>query len=156
MTIKLYPYQENVVDEIEEKFNQYVENILKQKFSTDIPFVCFLKSITGSGKTAMLASTADRLVKQNKRSKNSIVLWLSYSKVVVEQTLTNLSSNGKCNSLIPQVEVYPLSQLRSTLPVTIGHIIYLATTSTFNVNVKKKEDYRLIYDKGEDEGGISG
>jgi len=54
------------------------------------------------------------------------------------------------------VEVYPLSQLRSTLPTTNSHIIYLATTSTFNINVKNKADYRLIYDKGEDEGGISG
>jgi hypothetical protein len=75
--------------------------------------------------------------------------------VVVEQTLNNLS-NSRYDSLIPKVEVYPLSQLRSTLPTTAGHVIYLATTSTFNINVKNKEDYRLIYDRGEDEGGISG
>jgi len=81
MTIKLYPYQENVVNEIEDKFNQYIEKVLDRKFSVDVPFICFLKSITGSGKTAMLSATADRLLK---RSKNSIVLWLSYNKVVVE------------------------------------------------------------------------
>ncbi|CAG8605331.1 9131_t:CDS:2 [Ambispora gerdemannii] len=117
MTTKLYPYQENVVDRIEEKFNQHVEKILKQEISAETPSVCFLKSITGSGKTAMLTATAERLLKK---------------------------------------KVYPLSQLRSTLPTTDGHIIYLATTSTFNINVKNKEDYRLIYDKGEDEGGVSG
>ncbi|CAI2186698.1 18501_t:CDS:2, partial [Funneliformis geosporum] len=74
-------------------------------------------------------------------------------KVVVEQTLNNLSSNGKYNFLIPKVEVYPLSQLRSTLPTTAGHIVYLATTGTFNINVKNKEDYQrrdlfIIYDEG--------
>jgi len=148
---KLYNYQEEVVNKIEDKFNQYLEKFFKQEIPIGIPFICFLKSITGSGKTAMLTATADRLLK---KSKSSIVLWLSYSKVVVEQTLTNLS--GKLNPLIPKVEVYSLSQLRSTLPTTTGHIIYLATTSTFNINVKNKEDYRLIYDKGEDEGGISG
>ncbi|CAI2184385.1 812_t:CDS:2 [Funneliformis geosporum] len=130
MTIKLYPYQENVVNEIEEKFNRYVEKFLKEEFTTNIPFICFLKSITGSGKTAML--------------------------IVVEQTFKNLSSGEKYNFLIPHVEVFPLSQLRSTLSTTAGHIIYLATTGTFNINVKNKEDHRLIYDKGEDEGGISG
>ncbi|CFW92862.1 Putative Type III restriction enzyme, res subunit [endosymbiont DhMRE of Dentiscutata heterogama] len=151
MNIKLYPYQEEVVNKIEEKFDQYLEKVFKQEIPNELPFVCFLKSITGSGKTAMLTATANRLLK---KSKNTIVLWLSYSKVVVEQTLKNLPS--KLNPLIPKVEVYPLSQLRSTLPTTAGHVIYLATTSTFNINVKNKEDYRLIYDKGEDEGGISG
>lgn len=129
MTIKLYPYQKNVVNKIEEKFNEYIEKILEQKILIDIPFVCFLKSITGSGKTAMLTATSNRLLKNRN---NSIVLWLSYSKVVVEQTLNNLSSNGKYNFLIPKVEVYPLSQLRSTLPTTAGHIVYLATMGTFN------------------------
>jgi len=71
---KLYLYQEKVVEEIKEKFDQYVERVLKQGISIDIPFVCFLKSITGSGKTAMLTATADRLLKQNEKSKNSIVL----------------------------------------------------------------------------------
>ncbi|MCE8163576.1 MAG: DEAD/DEAH box helicase family protein [Candidatus Moeniiplasma glomeromycotorum] len=153
MINKLHPYQEIAVDKIEEKFNQYVEKILKQEILINTPFICFLKSITGSGKTAMLTATANKLLKRNK---NSIVLWLSYSKVVVEQTLNNLSSGGRYNFLIPQVEIYSLQKLRSTLLTTAGHIIYLATTGTFNVNVKNKEDHRLIYDKGEDEGGFSG
>jgi hypothetical protein len=74
MAIKLYDYQKRVVDKIEEKFNQHVEKVLKQEISIDIPFICFLKSITGSGKTAMLTATANRLLKKGEKSNNSIVL----------------------------------------------------------------------------------
>jgi CRISPR/Cas system-associated endonuclease/helicase Cas3 len=74
MINKLYPYQDNAVNEIEEKFNDYLRKTPIVGFKDNpaiIPFICSLKSITGSGKTAMLALTAYRLLN---RYKNSLVL----------------------------------------------------------------------------------
>jgi len=72
---------------------------------------------------------------------------MSQSKVIVEQTLTNLSSGGKYNSLLnTKSEVYSINELISGLTTpflnNLNPIIYLTTTGVFNVQTKEG---RLIY-----------
>ncbi|CAJ0637002.1 15764_t:CDS:2 [Entrophospora sp. SA101] len=116
---KLHSYQEEAVNAINEKFQQYLDNpplTGTEKNPVPIPFIYSLKSITGSGKTAMLA------------------------------TLTS-HSGGKYNSLLnTKSEVYSINELISGLTTPFlnnpNPIIYLTTTGVFNVQTKEG---RLIY-----------
>jgi hypothetical protein len=61
---KLYPYQEQAVHAISQKFTHYITNpplAGTEKSPYLIPFIFSLKSITGSGKTAMLAALTSQL-----------------------------------------------------------------------------------------------
>jgi len=61
---QLHDYQENVVNLIEEKFQEYLTNPPlsgTEKKPYLVPFIHSLKSITGSGKTVMLAALASKL-----------------------------------------------------------------------------------------------
>jgi type III restriction enzyme len=144
---QLHDYQENVVNLITEKFRQYLANpplTGTQKTPHLVPFIHSLKSITGSGKTAMLAALVFQL---SQHCSQPLILWMSESKVVVEQTLNNLSIGGKYNWLIPQIEIYSISELIDGLTNPLNSpnpIIYLTTTGIFNVASKEG---RLIYNK---------
>lgn len=143
---KLLDYQENVINIITEKFQQYLASppvAGTQNNPYLVPFIHSLKSITGSGKTAMLAGLVYQL---SQHCPNPLIFWMSESKVVVEQTLNNLSTGGKYHWLIPQMEVYSISELINGL-VDLGNpnpLIFLTTTGIFNVQSKEG---RLIYDK---------
>jgi type III restriction enzyme len=147
MTItKLHPYQEEAVNTISQKFIHYISNpplTGTQKNPYLIPFIFSLKSITGSGKTAMLASLTSQLAEPLTAP---IVLWMSQSKVIIEQTLTNLSSGGKYSSLLPACEVYSINELINGLTTPLlnspNSLIYLTTTGIFNIQTKEG---RLIY-----------
>jgi len=61
---KLHPYQEQAVHTISQKFTNYITNpplTGTEKSPYLIPFIYSLKSITGSGKTAMLAALTSQL-----------------------------------------------------------------------------------------------
>jgi translation elongation factor EF-Tu-like GTPase len=82
---------------------------------------------------------------------------MSQSKVIIEQTLTNLSSGGKYNSLLnSQSEVYSINELINGLTTPFltnpNPIIYLTTTGIFNVQTKEG---RLIYQTKEDHSNTS-
>jgi type III restriction enzyme len=144
---KLHGYQAEAVATIAEKFQNYLINpplTGTEKNPVPIPFIYSLKSITGSGKTAMLAALTSQL---SEDLYHPIVLWMSQSKVVVEQTLTNLSSGGKYNSLLgAKSEVYSIQELINGLTApflnSYSPLIYLTTTGVFNVQTKEG---RLIY-----------
>jgi type III restriction enzyme len=60
----LHPYQQEAVTTIAEKFQQYLSNpplTGTKKNPTPIPFIYSLKSITGSGKTAMLSALTSQI-----------------------------------------------------------------------------------------------
>jgi hypothetical protein len=73
---------------------------------------------------------------------------MSQSKVIIEQTLTNLSTGGKYSFLLPSGEVYSISELINGLTTPFltspQPLIYLTTTGIFNVHTKEG---RLIYDQ---------
>jgi len=61
---QLHDYQENVVNLIEERFQEYLTNPPlsgTEKKPYLVPFIHSLKSITGSGKTVMLAALVSKL-----------------------------------------------------------------------------------------------
>ena len=145
---QLHDYQENVVNLIEEKFQEYLTNPPlsgTEKKPYLVPFIHSLKSITGSGKTVMLAALASKL---SSYLSYPLILWMSQSKVIVEQTFANLSAGGKYNWLIPQIEVYSINELINGLTSPFSEssvpLLYLTTTGIFNVNTKEG---RNIYDK---------
>jgi type III restriction enzyme len=55
-----------------------------------VPFYQNLSSITGSGKTLILADAIEQI--RSQLPLEPIILWLSKGKVVVEQTYQNLSA----------------------------------------------------------------
>jgi hypothetical protein len=71
---------------------------------------------------------------------------MSQSKIIIEQTLTNLSAGGKYSSLLPTSEIYSINELIDGLTTPLldnsNPIIYLTTTGIFNVQTKEG---RLIY-----------
>jgi len=66
---------------------------------------------------------------------------MSQSRVIVEQTLTNLSAGGKYNSLVNQSEVCSIQELIHGLTAPLlnnsNPLIYLTTTGIFNVQTKE-------------------
>jgi len=143
---KLHPYQEEAVNTIAEKFQHYLVNpplTGTEKNPQLIPFIFSLKSITGSGKTAMLAALTTQL---SEALHCPLILWMSQSKIIIEQTLTNLSAGGKYSSLLNQSEVYSINELINGLTTPLlnnpNPLIYLTTTGIFNVQTKEG---RLIY-----------
>jgi type III restriction enzyme len=71
----LFPFQETASTQIAERFGQYVVDPLMIDRTRTIPFFQLLVSITGSGKTLILADTISQM--RNQIPREPVVLWLS-------------------------------------------------------------------------------
>ena len=102
-----------------------------QDTGEELPFLCRLSAITGSGKTPILALSAQYL-------KNGIILWTTNRSAVISQTLTNLRPGGKYSLLLPEgTQVFPLGDMSSsdweeTMTKSDGLTILLSTVAAFN------------------------
>src|SRR3954447_4891869 len=92
---ELHDYQKQAAEKLTEKYLDYRKNPLKIKGQT-VPFFKLLSSVTGSGKTAILAQTVSNLLTYYPQVQ-PLIFWLSCNKVVVQQTAHNLK--GKYQSL---------------------------------------------------------
>lgn len=101
-----------------------------------IPFYQNLAAITGSGKTLILADSIEQI--RSRLPVEPIVLWLSKGKVVVWQTLTNLST-GKYADLLGGYKVKPLLDCSPADVEDVSKgLLLVATVAKFNQ--KEKED----------------
>jgi type III restriction enzyme len=140
--MKLFKFQSDASSEIVKKFEGYAKNPLMIDKLRTIPFYQNLSAITGAGKTLILADTVTNI--RASLAPEPIVLWVSKGKVVVGQTLANLSV-GKYSKILGNFEVLPLLDATTELveDSTKG-LLLIATVAKFNVKDKEQGD-RKIY-----------
>jgi type III restriction enzyme len=145
--LSLFPFQINASESIAARFAEYSEEPLMVTRTKQVPFYQVLSSITGSGKTVILAHTIETISGQLPLA--PIVLWLSKGKVVVEQTLANLAS-GKYTPLVASYKVKPLLECNAA-DIKNGKqgLLLVATVGKFNQKDKDAGD-RKIYIVGLD------
>jgi type III restriction enzyme len=143
--LTLFEFQHKAVDEITERFAAYLDNRPGRIVGTRVTYVPYyqaLASITASGKTIIMAQAVAELLPMLPTL--PIVLWLSKGRVVVDQTLVNLS--GKYRHLLADYEDVQLLADYNTRDVeddTLA-LVYVATVGTFNQKSKDKSSLRLF------------
>ena len=85
----LFPFQSAAASQIAERFGDYAADPLMVDRTRSVPFFQMLVSITGSGKTLILADAVAQM--QARLPMQPVVLWLSKGRVVVWQTYANLA-----------------------------------------------------------------
>lgn len=146
MTIKLFQFQQEAASQIADRFLEYnVDPCFFGRGSNrkPVPFYQALSSITGSGKTAILAQSVNEIIALSEVK--PIVLWLSRGKVVVEQTYSNLGPGGKYNHLLPNMPVRLLSEYDpAEVEDSAGSLLYFATVGTFNQKDREKSNLKIF------------
>lgn len=137
--VELFDFQEAAAARIAENVGVYLDSpatVTIDRKPHVLPCFQALSSITGSGKTVILASTVARIARTMPVA--PVVLWLSKGKVVVSQTFENLSAGGKYNHVLETAKVTTLAdyspQLSADTPETL---LLLATVGTFNQKDKE-------------------
>lgn len=128
--LKPYGHQREILEDLRlerEEYNSYKNLVV---------------AATGSGKTVILADCIEQI--RAYISTQPVVLWLSKGKVVVSQTLENLS-NGKYAENIPNFEVKPLLDCkeRNLLDDKKG-LLLIATVGKINQKDKEYGDRRVF------------
>lgn len=138
----LLPFQLEASTQIADRFSEYMRDPLATKLTKILPFYQNLSSITGSGKTLILADAIEQI--RTRLPLEPIVLWLSKGKVVVMQTLANLSS-GKYSELIGGYEVKALLDCSQTdVDNSSRGLVLVATVGKFNQKDKEDGDRRIF------------
>lgn len=140
--MELFHFQERAASQIASRFAAYNINPLMVDRTTTVPFIQTLVSITGSGKTLILADMLAQL--RNQLPINPIVLWISKGRVVVAQAYANLSS-GKYAANIAGFTVKPLLEASST-EIEDEHVplLLVATSGKFSVEDEKGTDRKVF------------
>ncbi|MDA5240520.1 hypothetical protein EXN32_25525 [Agrobacterium tumefaciens] len=150
--MQLFPFQIEASTKIAERFGTYAADPLFTTRTRSVPFYQNLNSLTGSGKTLILADAVSQI--RSQLGAEPIVLWLSKGKVVVWQTLTNLAS-GKYAELVGSFLVKPLMDCRQRdIESPLGGLILVATVGKFNQADQEKGD-RRVYNASLDLGDAS-
>lgn len=150
--MELFPFQINASTQIADRFASYASDPLLKTKTKTVPFYQNLNSITGSGKTLILADAVSQI--RSHLPIEPIVLWLSKGKVVVWQTYGNLSS-GKYAELVAGFTVKPLMDCRQLdIENSSSGLLLVATVGKFNQADKEKGD-RKIYQLALDDASQS-
>ncbi|NBJ09329.1 DEAD/DEAH box helicase family protein [Microvirga arsenatis] len=140
--MELFKFQEAASTQIAERFAEYVSNPLMVDMTKTVPFFQLLVSITGSGKTLILADTCAQI--QARLPRQPVVLWLSKGRVVVWQTYNNLSA-GKYAENIPGFNVKPLLELApSDMEDAATPLMLVATVGKFARQDDQEQDRRIF------------
>lgn len=152
MTLELFQFQQDAASQMADRYIKYSDEPLsfgRGAKRREVPFYQALSSITGSGKTAILAQAVSEIVAMSEVP--PVILWLSKGKVVVQQSYANLAEGGKYNHLLTDVTVRLLSEYNpAEVADSSEALLYFATVGTFNQ--KDKEESKLkIYALDTDE-----
>jgi type III restriction enzyme len=143
--LTLFDFQNQAVDQITTRFLAYLDRrpgrVIGAKV-TYVPYYQALASITASGRTVIMAEGVAELPPL--LPAKPIVLWLSKGRVVVDQTLANLSR--KYSHLLADYQDVQLlaDYSRSDVEDESLALIYVATVGTFNQKSKDKSNLRLF------------
>lgn len=145
--IELLPFQIEASTQIADRFQEYMTDPLTITRTRCVPFYQNLSSLTGSGKTLVLADAIEQI--RTRLPMEPIVLWLSKGRVVVMQTLTNLAT-GKYAELVGGYEVKALLDATPTdVEDSSTGLLLIATVGKFNQK-DKEEGARKIFKVGLD------
>jgi len=146
MAIELFQFQQDAASQMADRYIEYAAEpiVMGRRANTrDVPFYQALSSITGSGKTAILAQAVSEMVAISEIP--PIILWLSKGKVVVQQSYANLADGGKYDHLLPDVTVRLLSEYD---PEDVAYakdaLLYFATVGTFNQRDRENSNLRIF------------
>lgn len=146
MALELFQFQQEAATQMADRYYEYIAEpiVMGRRGSTrDVPFYQALSSITGSGKTAILAQTVSEIVAMS--DVPPVILWLSKGKVVVQQSFANLEDGGKYSHLLPDITVRLLSEYD---PEDVAHategLLYFATVGTFNQKDREKSNLKIF------------
>ena len=140
--MNLFPFQINASDLIAQRFIDYYKDPISAKKGQIVPFYQSLSSITGSGKTVILVETIVKI--RALLPVEPIVLWLSKGKVVVEQTLQNLSF-GKYSEFLGDFIVKPLLDAEiSNIEDSSKALLLIATVGKFNQKDREQGDRKVF------------
>lgn len=147
--LDLFQFQEaaagNIAAKVSEYMNAPAQATVNRKLHT-APFFHALSSLTGSGKTVMLAEAVSQIAET--MPVKPVVMWMSKGKVVVRQTFENLSPGGKYHHLLDGMAVDALGNYSPELVAESDRaFLYVATVGTFNQ--KDKESGTLLVYKSE-------
>ncbi|MBX5024476.1 DEAD/DEAH box helicase [Rhizobium lentis] len=153
MSINLLPFQTRASDQITARYLELAADRRRPMEHQEwfIPFYQALSSVTGSGKTAILADTLSQL--RSVLHSEPIVLWISKNKAVVDQAFANFETGGKYAHLIEQFTTTYLGAAKiSEIIDDTQAVVMFATVGSFNRNKDSKETLR-VHQKGQDENG---
>jgi type III restriction enzyme len=147
--LELFQFQEtaagNIAVAVSEYMNAPAQATVNRKLHT-APFFHALSSLTGSGKTVMLAEAVSQIAET--MPVKPVILWMSKGKVVVSQTFENLSPGGKYHHLLDGMAVDALGNYSPDVVAESDRaLLYFATVGTFNQ--KDKESGTLLVYKSE-------
>lgn len=146
MAIELFQFQQDAASQIADRFVEYNSEPIgfgRGAKRRDVPFYQALSSITGSGKTPILAQAVSEIVALSEIP--PVILWLSKGKVVVQQSYANLAAGGKYDHLLPDIDVRLLSEYD---PEDVANsneaLLYFATVGTFNQKDREKSSLKIF------------
>lgn len=146
MALELFQFQQDAASQIADRFTKYSADPIgfgRGKSRRDVPFYQALSSITGSGKTAILAQAVSEIVALSEVP--PVILWLSKGKVVVQQSYANLCEGGKYSHLLQDIGVHLLSEYD---PADVADskeaLLYFATVGTFNQRDRENSNLRIF------------
>ena len=138
----LFKFQEKAASQIATRFADYTANPLMVDRATTVPFLQTLVSITGSGKTIILADSVAQI--RDRMPVQPIVLWVSKGRIVVAQTHANLSS-GRYADKLPGFSVKPLLQVApADIDDTQQGLVLVATVAKFAVEDEAGSDRKVF------------
>lgn len=143
MPIELFQFQQTAASAMADRTIEYLADpvaVGRLKSRKTVPFYQALSSITGSGKTAILAEAVNEISATMPVA--PIILWLSKGKVVVRQAYANLDQGGRYRHLLGNASVALLADYNpAEVEVAALPMLYFATVGTFNN--KDKEGGKL-------------
>lgn len=146
MGLELFQFQQNAASQIADRYIEYSAEQIgfgRGAKRRNVPFYQALSSITGSGKTAILAQAVSEIVAMSEVP--PVILWLSKGKVVVQQSYANLAEGGKYNHLLVDTTVRLLSEYD---PEDVANskeaLLYFATVGTFNQKDREKSNLKIF------------
>lgn len=150
MSFELLPFQTAASDQIAHRYDLLATSPRRpmEYEGWHTPFYQALASLTGSGKTPILADAVAQV--RSLMTSEPIVLWVSKAKAVVDQTFTNLEPGGKYEALIEGFTVTYLSDLtEAEIQDDTQPIVALSTVGVFSIN-ENSELTRRIHRPDED------
>lgn len=146
MALELFQFQSIAASQMADRCLDYRDNpipIGRAKDLRIVPFYQALSSITGSGKTAILAQAVSEIATAMEVA--PVVLWLSKGKVVVRQAFANLDEGGKYRHLLGDVNVQLLADYNPVdVETATQPLVYFATVGTFNNKDRENGTLRIF------------
>jgi type III restriction enzyme len=146
MGIELFQFQQDAASQMADRYVEYVADPIEFGRSSKrraVPFYQALSSITGSGKTSILAQAVSEI--SSLLEVPPVILWLSKGKVVVQQSYANLAEGGKYNHLLSDITVRLLGEYD---PEDVANsdeaLLYFATVGTFNQKDRETSNLKIF------------